>query len=334
MVVAYHLRRAVPGLSFHGFLAVDFFFILSGFVIAHAYDKRLEQGMPKLAFFERRMIRLYPMYLLGALIAAAVAITVDEGAPGSNLGTSQLAWAIGLSILFLPNPFSGSIYLNGPAWSLWYELLANLGYALFHRLMHVRVMLGVAAACLAFLAWSALTKDNLDYGFRGREWPWGLARVGFGFLLGTTIYRCREHFSWVPRVNPAVLLVLVALGLSVPQVSGFNGIYSLAFIALLAPLLVIAGSQSEPNANLTGPFGLLGRVSYPIYAIHRPLQWAMLALIPTTGVVQSVALSILFLAAVFLACLFLERRFERPARGWLSRLSRARLGSSEIAAAP
>src|SRR3712207_9235417 len=129
---------------FRSYLAVDFFFILSGFVIGYAYDDRWRQGFTNKEFFRRRLIRLHPMVVLGAVIGLATFLLQGgvkwDGAP-VPLSLAMLAL---LCAMFMIPAFPGSCYdvrgnaemfsLNGPAWSLFFEYIGNILYALLlHR---------------------------------------------------------------------------------------------------------------------------------------------------------------------------------------------------------
>lgn len=153
LVVFYHIFE---GFSFagggtlitvinHGYLAVDFFFILSGFVIGYAYDDRWKKNLTLKGFFKRRLIRLHPMIIMGAIIGC-IAFFVQGGVKwdGTHVATSAVMLALLLAMCFIP-AYPGAGYdvrgngemfsLNGPSWSLFFEYIGNILYALFiHRL--------------------------------------------------------------------------------------------------------------------------------------------------------------------------------------------------------
>ena len=153
LVVFYHIFE---GLSFaaggtvitvinHGYLAVDFFFILSGFVIGYAYDDRWGKTLTLGNFFKRRLIRLHPMIVMGAVLGVVFYVLQGcEQWDGTHVGTSMIMLALLCALFFIPAT-PGSCYdirgngemfpLNGPSWSLFFEYIGNLLYALFiHRL--------------------------------------------------------------------------------------------------------------------------------------------------------------------------------------------------------
>ena len=150
VVVWFHIFEAyatshVDQIINHGYLAVDFFFMLSGFVIGYAYDNRWKT-MTTREFIKRRLIRLQPMVAIGALIGAL--IFYFQGCPVwdvSQVAVISLFAATFVNILLIPSPPGmeirglGEMYpLNGPSWSLFFEYIGNLLYALFIRKLSTR----------------------------------------------------------------------------------------------------------------------------------------------------------------------------------------------------
>ena len=147
MVVAFHLLEAHSGGSHlehlinHGYLAVDFFFMLSGFVIGYAYDDRWNR-MSVGTFFKRRIIRLHPMVIVGSIIGAVFFYFQESpcfpAIQNTSVGTMLLVMLLGCTLLPLPlkwdiRGWTEMHPLNGPAWSLYYEYIGNILYALFIR---------------------------------------------------------------------------------------------------------------------------------------------------------------------------------------------------------
>lgn len=147
IVVAYHLFETysagpVHQILNHGYLVMDFFFILSGFVIGYAYDDRWDRMSIK-DFFKRRLVRLHPMVIMGTLIGAVFFYLGDCSAFPLIMETPwwKVLLMVLLGCLMIPTPVSWDIRgwwevnsLNGPTWSLMWEYIANILYALFIRL--------------------------------------------------------------------------------------------------------------------------------------------------------------------------------------------------------
>ncbi|MFT4022650.1 MAG: acyltransferase [Flavihumibacter sp.] len=143
----------------HGYLAVDFFFILSGFVVGYAYDDR-RKTMTATAFIKRRFIRLHPMVVIGAVIGAIVFYFQGcEAWDVSKIPVTALLVATLLNIFMIPAPPAyevrglGELYpLNGPAWSLFFEYIGNILYAFFIRKLSTKALaaLVIGSVLLAY----------------------------------------------------------------------------------------------------------------------------------------------------------------------------------------
>jgi peptidoglycan/LPS O-acetylase OafA/YrhL len=305
------------------YLAVDLFFVLSGFVLAHAYSERLDQGMGWAGFMRVRLIRLYPMYGLGVLIGAAALILETLGG-GPALSISTLVTVSLASILMLPCPptelGSNLFPINRPGWSLFFELAANLVMAATWKSLNNRTLLIIMAACGALLSYSAFKLPSLDGGYVWSSLGVGYARVGFSFFAGLLIYRHRERLPAL--VSPWVALVASAAILCCPTPAEWRSKYDLVCILLLFPLLVVSAARREPvrGARLCA---VLGVISYPLYAIHQPLQRLIADMFAAGGVdvARWAPDAGLLLAPLLAATAWLvARHYDQPIRDWLTRL--------------
>ncbi len=197
MVIWYHIFEgyAFAGGSIietfnHGYLAVDFFFILSGFVIGYAYDDRWGRNLTMKSFFKRRLIRLHPMVIMGAVLGAITfCIQGCIQWDGTHIALSMIMLSLLCSIFFIP-AMPGAGYevrgngemfpLNGPCWSLFFEYIGNILYALFIRrlsnkaLTVLTILLGIALASFAIF-------DVSGYGNMGVGWT--LDGIAFPVLV-------------------------------------------------------------------------------------------------------------------------------------------------------
>ena len=222
------------------YLAVDLFFILSGFVIAHAYQHMLRQG--RIAdFTAMRLIRLWPLYALGTLLAAGYWSLRALLQPSAHLQLAELAAQLPWSLLFLPGSWlhdSNGLYpLVGPAWSLILELIVNLLFGLSFRFWTTR---RVAWAAAAFGAWNVLTAvhfGNLDAGMTPSTLWGGLSRVSFSFFAGVLIYRLYESGARpvVPDTARWALPALVILMFAIDAEGPFRVAYDLVLATLAFP---------------------------------------------------------------------------------------------------
>ncbi len=266
----------------HGYLAVDFFFLLSGFVIAFAYDSRLQAGMSPWRFMGLRLIRLYPLIFLGMMLGAAWPIIQllmqSRGAPDPV----DLAVNLGRGLLLIPDDHAlgrgDSIFpLNGPTWSLFFELAANLVYALAGRRMTMRVLTVIVTLSGAAMAWMAF-HGGVDVGGRPATILGGVPRTAFGFFGGALLYRgltAAAARGWrlpaipAPFVTTAVLLVAI---LAMPSRFFWNPAFSLFALIVAFPLLVaLAAAPGPAKGHGARLCKLAGDLSYPVYVLHYPV---------------------------------------------------------------
>jgi peptidoglycan/LPS O-acetylase OafA/YrhL len=309
------------GLSGYGsFMAVDLFFVLSGFVIAHAYQDRLAEGLTVERFLALRYLRLWPVYLVGAvvsLVAAGLQLRPELG----NLTPAQIVQSIPLTLVMLPGPIvSASVYpVEGVAWSLALELIANFAYGLWwrqlRRPMILAAALGVSAVTLII---STLYYGGLDVGFTWANALGGLPRVAVSFVAGVAICRLLGAKSWRLPVWPwAPLLALpVLLWAKIDPI-----IYPLICVLVFFPVLIFVAASSEPGPRSARVFAWLGLVSYPLYSLHRPVAELVAHVLPTAllqthwGDLFGAPYMLVLLAL----CGLVERYYDRPVRRALSR---------------
>jgi len=270
VVVTGHMPKIwVAGEFSHFYLAVDLFFMLSGFVIAFAYEKRLQRGLSAKEFLLIRCIRLYPLYIFGTLIGIASGIGAYLMGKG-NLSFHDLVISIPTALFMLPSPIAntdaGLVPLNPPAWSLLFELLMNFCYALF--LLPVINKNDRAIVALSAIGLVA-TDLHLHSLHTGMTWPtiqYGAARSVFPYCFGILLFRTsssrQTHTVWAYALPFSVLLIFMGHG-GRPEITEMGGIL-FAF-----PAIVAAGARFDvPRPGL---FTLLGTASYAIYVTSVPV---------------------------------------------------------------
>lgn len=264
-VVLYHARAFFPGvpLARGGYLAVDLFFVLSGFVVAHAYEAKLRSNMSFGDFVRRRINRLGPLYYLGLAFGAVIALVLARPA-------LEVAGSVAFGLAALPSPFqSGAAFpLNGALWSLTFELLINLVYALWLAKAGSRTLAAVAIASGLGLILTVFTLGNANVGWSWANLAGGLLRVGVSFPVGVLLYRHRARFPAILAAVPTWTILAASVVLLLAPAGPLRAIYDLGFILLASPVLVAAaasGVRTVPPA-LT----YLGAISYALYAIHSP----------------------------------------------------------------
>lgn len=321
------------GLDFHAsYLAVDLFFLLSGFVIAHAYDGKLRSGILQPGDFMRlRIARLYPVFALAVLLCLVLALTKAAAAGQSVAILAEWCLSALCALLFVPLGVTGSAYLfplNVAFWSLCQEMLVNLLYATTSRLLSDRVLAVIVAGSALLLAITAVTTGTMGHGFLSGlpSFLGGLLRAVFGISLGLALYRQRQRFTALARCLPGWCgLLLVTAALAAPQWSRHNWLVELSTIFVVLPLAVIMAAASEPAPGWRVRVMLaLGAASYPLYLLHNPCLKFARRVAELAGDWSRPAVAVLAVMLV-LACLQIDKRFDRPARQWLrERLARPR----------
>lgn len=340
----------------HGYLAVDFFFVLSGFVIGYAYDDRWDR-MSTWSFFKRRLIRLHPMVVAGTLFGACL-FFFGESDYFSLIGGTE-PWkfflCIVLGLLMIPagtgldiRGWGETNSLNGPNWSLTFEYIGNILYAFVLRRLPT-VVLGMFCVASAFLTmnlalgwdvfgffaqpkydviggWS-ITPDQMYVGF---------SRLLYPFLCGLLISRLLPKF--ITKENPSgsplgirggfwwASLLLVVL-FAVPQIGGkscvADGLYQVFAIVVMFPVIVLIGAGSKTTDKRSAKWcETLGNISYPLYITHFPLMYMQMAWVSShkdSPVWHHVVLNLgILLVAIGIAWAFLKL-YDEPVRAWLKK---------------
>lgn len=261
------------------YLAVDLFFMLSGFVIALAYEDRLRAGLRVRDFLWIRLVRLYPLALLGTIIGGGVVIAEALWTHAGSGRLSTLAGDAVKAVLFAPR-LEGQGFafpLNMPMWSLMFEIAINLAYAvalpwLTDRRLEVLAAMGGLGVLL-----SAILCGDLDLGSYSATLVGGLARVCWGFPVGVLIHR-KWKAGWLDALQhcrPLVILSAFAIACLPDFSQPSSPLLSSCAVLLLFPLLIALAVRCEPSNSLRRLFHWMGLLSYPIYAIHSPLlSWA------------------------------------------------------------
>lgn len=258
----------------HGFLAVDFFFCLSGFVIAYAYDDRIGK-MGAWQFFKSRLIRLHPMIILGSVIGLLGFLFDPFSNDASLYGFGKIFLIFLASVLLIPFPTmpergSQLFNLNSPAWSLFFEYVANIFYAFILYKISRRFLLVLTALAAVALCFVAYRSGNLLGGWSGNNFWDGCARISYSFLAGLLVYRS----NWIIKTNLGFisLSVLLLLALVMPSFK-WNWLSESLVVLFYFPLIIALGA----GASLTPAFEkicvFMGKISYPLYMTHYAAIW-------------------------------------------------------------
>jgi peptidoglycan/LPS O-acetylase OafA/YrhL len=286
VVIFHFMEIAIPDYNdnfiAHAYLAVDFFFCLSGFVIAYAYDKKLTDiGFAK--FFKQRLIRLQPLVIIGS-IWGLVAFIVD---PFSDLWVKyadKLGIAFAASCLMIPYPlvperYFNIFHLNPPSWSLFWEYVASIVYAVVLIRVGKKALWVLVAIGAVALVYEAHHATNLGVGWSGDNFWGGGIRVFFSFLAGILVYRS----GYIIRNKLGFLITsgLLLLTLVVPFSASYNWIIEPSIVIVCFPLLIAIGAGAAPGARAQRLCELSGNISYPLYMIHYPFIWIFMSYVET-----------------------------------------------------
>lgn len=356
MVVAFHLFEAHAASRFeqiinHGYLAVDFFFVLSGFVIGYAYDDRW-RSMTTLEFVKRRLVRLHPMIVV-AMVIGAIMFYFQAGSVFPKIHDTPVwlmfvVMIIGITLIPVGAALDirgwGEMHpLNGPAWSLFYEYVANILYALFMRKFSRTLLAFCVFVAACVLVHYCVTGTNGDviggWSLEPAQMRIGLTRLIYPFFAGLLLSRVVS----VGRFKHAFLVssVIVIAALAMPRVGGpsdvwKNGLYDALCIVLVFPLVVYIGASGTVNAGPGGKVcAFLGAISYPIYIIHYPFVYTYTAWVGQTRAPLAAAWP--WAIGTFVGCIALAylclKFYDIPVRRWLSeRLMQRNAGARPEAA--
>ena len=315
-VLLYHLESPLHVAAEAGYLAVDLFFLMSGFVVAGAYEARLLAGWSVGAFMRVRLRRLWPLYVAGLALGIACfeLIRVIRPDLGVVFPAMPVAAAALLSLFFLPQlqPYGGPAFpFNSASWSLSVEIFGNLFYAAFARHLRNRLLVVSVAFGFAGLVLCIVQAGGLDVGVG--KIGGGYLRFLFSFPLGVLLHRLHAIGRLrIPRVPPALpLLLAVAI---CAGVFGHGGVTDLVAVSLGFPAILVMSLGHSSSPRLARWFGWAGAVSYALYVLHPPLIELAVALFgPHPGAFAALILDGAIIAFAALA----ERYFDRPLQRYL-----------------
>ena len=271
---------------FHSFLGVDFFFILSGFVMDYAYDLRWDR-MSLGGFIKRRLIRLHPMVVMGVLVGAIVFIV--QGCvkwDGTAVPLTSVLWAVLLSLFLIPSPLSMDVRgntemypLNGSHWSLFFEYIGSLLYGLMLRRLPTKWLKVWVVISILLLAIYAFLQEagGLLYGWSSEpvNMLGGLLRMLYAYPMGlllARLFRERKPSSlqgYVFLKSSVALIVILAL----PIIGGktVETLFQLVCVVVFFPAIIWYAARGNATGMRQKVISFIGRLSYPLYAIHFPV---------------------------------------------------------------
>lgn len=277
-IVVFHFMEWVypvsENLIGYGFLAVDFFFCLSGFVIGYAYDNRIG-GMGMKEFFISRLIRLHPLVIFGAVLGLLGFLFDPFSSQSVIYSTGKLFLLFSCAVFMVPFPVMEDrafnlFGLNAPSWSLFWEYIANIVYAFILckiKRSYLAILAVIAAIVLCYVGYHS---GNLLGGWSKDSFWDGGARISYSFLAGLLIYR----FNWIVKNNLGFigLAILLSMVFFMPYFK-YNWVAESLVVLFYFPLIVALGAGSTLSAGTKSLCVFSGKISYPLYMTHYAAIW-------------------------------------------------------------
>jgi len=303
-------------------LAVDFFFMLSGFVIAYRYGDMLARERAVGGFMRARLARLLPLNV-AALAPALLAYALVPGV-ADNAGPALVALALVAGALFVPLPpgvwvDDAAIFpLNPPVWSLGYELAVNVAFAIALPLLAGRRLGWAIALAAVALVIAGIMADGLDRGVSAAGAPVAAARVSFAFLVGAALHRAWAQGRLARWNRPWLATAMLIGALMLPAGGGDRVLADLVIVLAVFPAVIALATHPITQPRIAAAAALSGRLSYPLYVMHGPLLFAAVATGHALGGGEfsrfGLAGSALLIAVALAVAHLGERWIDAPAR--------------------
>ncbi len=330
ILVFHYLEMIYPDYSDnllgHGFLAVDFFFCLSGFVIGFAYDSRIQKIGIK-GFLINRLIRLHPLVVFGSIIGFAGYIFnpwMKEPLEWGKIGLALIG-----SVLLIPTPilsgrFGGLFPYNTPSWSLFLEYIINLVYAFILYRIKKTGLLILGCLCAAWLMYTSYKSGWLINGWSIENVTDGLPRVSYSFIAGLLIFRFGLTIKNKLGFIPPFLLLIAAF--AYPHVEN-DWLTEALLVIVLFPLIISIGADTNVTGLMKKICIFIGKLSYPLYMTHIPVVWLFTDYYNTVKP-EGTKLVLIVSCLVIFNLLFayaVMRWYDEPVRKWLTGIKKRKI---------
>lgn len=340
-VVIFHFstRLDLRGAFDHGYLAVDFFFVLSGFIVERVYGRSLGSGSLTITSFLRlRIIRMLPLVILGTGIAGMIDV-FRTGIEDQSQHFLDIAITGCLGVFLFPTLWITTLEkttfpLNGPVWSLQLELIANIAHAVIARLRHAHaIWIATAITSLVIMIYATRNQENIHVGTFPGTFLFGVARVFLAYPLGVILARSEFKFTFGSKWFHAALLVAI---LSVPTIAGLAGLlFDFAAVLVVFPFIVLSATGTTDSHTRWPVCTWSGNISFPLYALHYSLVRAVASIIRSLSLPDylSAVILILTLAGFLLLSVLAYDFYDRPVRRWITQFALQRRQDALLKAA-
>lgn len=306
----------------HGYLAVDFFFCLSGFILATTYEPKLRTNLAAGEFIGLRLIRLYPVFLVGVLLGAPVIAAQIFAHNPHAMAPADAVIGFAANAAMLPAPVSGALFpFDKPAWSLFFELAVNVLFGLVLFRLSFAKLTVVAALCGALFFAAIWSQGHASAGFDWSGFVTGALRTVFSFAVGILIARVHPKIGRRRSIISIAILPMLMGVLFFDNNQAWDGLYDILAVSVALPGITLLGASFDlpAGARLTGV--ILGDLSYPLYAIHYPIVQGAGFLLARRLDLPPAYVALAIAAGVISFAWALARFYDGPARAWLGRIS-------------
>ena len=313
VVIFHFMEFAVPdyhnNFIAHAYLAVDFFFCLSGFVIAYAYDNKLKK-IGILSFLKLRLIRLHPFVIIGSILGLFAFVFDPFSSLYATNGAGKTFLMFLSSCLMIPYPivherYFNLFHLNPPTWSLFWEYIANIFYALVLVRIRNKSLWALTIIAATALCYEAYKSTYLGVGWGGDNIAGGGIRVFYSFLAGILVYRSK----WIikSRLGFISMGLLLSIAFLIPFSDKVNWVTDPLIVLFYFPFLIALGAGACITTRFKKICNFSGEISYPLYMVHYPFLWMFLSYVEVKkpsmiemGIITPIAVLLLIVLAYFI----------------------------------
>ncbi len=327
------MRHSIPITGFNpyvSYLAVDLFFLISGFVFVPSVGDRLLNGkMDAKGAIINRFIRLYPLYFLSVIFAAVCYLVGAKAAFGINYQSFWQAWLISLTMG--PNLTAPMFWfqINGLAWYLFVDIAGVIILSFTYKYLNNWIIGAISLFSAIVLVWGAYNMNphgGLDLGYANYNWQFGFARFGFSFMLGMLLFRILRNGFFEKQFNlplvGALLCAILAACLCIQKIDReTDALISLVLTFAVFPILLILATKIDFGGWFGKISEFLSGLSYTIYVLQYAVIIMFMFILKQMGIRPhsiapwgQVGLQIFMIGLSYVA----NKYYDAPVRAWLN----------------